>query len=929
MAWVLAIVGAVLGLALGAGGEEVLGLFGGALVGALLGQAHNLRRRVGELETTLRAMTAAAARVGVEQARAVGGAAPAMARPAESPVAPAPPWRKLDEVTEEFESPAEPPPCDRPVAEPAARATFAMGTDAQAAAAAQPAGAPEREPARVARAAAPPEPPPEAGAAHGFGRMLRSWFTEGNVPVKLGVLVLFVGVAAALKYAVEQGWFTFPIEFRLLGIALGGLVGLALGWRERARRPAFALAIQGGAIGVLLLTVFAAYAYYHLLPVELAFGLFVVLVAGAMLLAVLQDAIALAVLGAVGGFLAPVLISTGSGNHVALFSYYLLLNAGILFVAWIRPWRVLNLIGFGFTFGIGTLWGAKYYRPEHFATVEPFLIAFFLFYVAITVLYALRQPPDRRGLVDGTLAFGVPLLAFPLQAAMLPDDRMGLAYSALSVAALYAGLAWWLLRVRRIDLLGRSFAALAVGFATLAVPLALSARWTATTWAVEGAALVWLGLRQRQLLPQIVGLLLQVLAAGAFLVFAVDGGLGKLAGELPILNGFGLGALLLALAGLFVSWLYEQHDERSPLAWLLFLWGLGWWTLGGVRELAIHAPDLDGWEAMAVLATVTAAVAAFLRGAIPWPRLAWPIVATALLGIPIALAATRADGGPLSNQGWIVWLAYLAAHLWGLARLREPLARGLSFAHLGVLWSLAIVATAQLERFATDSLRLGDGWQYVAALAPLTLLVLGLRHAPALFAFPLAVQFTAYAGRWFWGAGVVLAALWLVGHFDAGDPAPLPFVPLVNPLELIQLGLLVMLARLVAGPLGARIPPAFVAGAGFLFVTVATLRAVHHIAGVPWSDELFDSFTAQTSLTVVWSIVGVAAWIAGSRSLRRPLWLAGAVLMGVVLAKLAIIDRQYVGNLSGIVSFVAVGLLLIVVGYVAPSPPRQSTGEAA
>src|SRR5690606_2550952 len=111
---------------------------------------------------------------------------------------------------------------------------------------------------------------------------------------------------------------------------------------------------------------------------------------------------------------------------------------------------------------------------------------------------------------------GTPLLAFPMQAAMLHEQPMALAWSALAVALLYAVLAWWLLRVKKVGLLGQSFGVLAVGFATLAIPLAFSARWTCAAWALEGVALVWLGLRQQRLLPQFIGIALQGLAAIAY-----------------------------------------------------------------------------------------------------------------------------------------------------------------------------------------------------------------------------------------------------------------------------------------------------------------------------------------------------------------------------------------------------------------------------
>jgi uncharacterized membrane protein len=104
---------------------------------------------------------------------------------------------------------------------------------------------------------------------------------------------------------------------------------------------------------------------------------------------------------------------------------------------------------------------------------------------------------------------------------------------------------------------------------------------------------------------------------------------------------------------------------------------------------------------------------------------------------------------------------------------------------------------------------------------------------------------------------------------------------------------------------------------------MATLRAVHHLHGEPWGPSVLDSGFSQSALTLVWSVIGVGAWIIGSRKVNRPLWMGGAVLMGVVLLKLITIDRQYMGDLAGIISFVVVGLLMVGVGYIAPTPPKQ------
>ncbi|HET9483561.1 MAG TPA: DUF2339 domain-containing protein, partial [Xanthomonadales bacterium] len=785
-------------------------------------------------------------------------------------------------------------------------------------------------PPRPAPAASASAPPREPDWAQRLAAAVKRWFTEGNVPVKLGMLVLFFGVAAALKYAVDQGYLALPIELRLALVAAAALGGLAFGWRQRRARPAFGLSLQGGAIGVLLLTVFAAYRLYALLPSGAAFVLVVVVVAGAALLALLQDAVALALLGFTGGYLAPVLISTGSGNHVALFTYYALLNTAVFLIAWRRPWRALNLVGFAFTFAIGALWGAKYYRAEHFATVEPFLVLFFAFYLAIPVLYALRQPADRRGLVDGTLVFGMPLLAFPLQAAMLEDDRMGLAYSALVVAATYATLTAWLLRRPATRLLGQSFAMLAVGFATLAVPLALSARWTATTWAIEGAALVWLGLRQARRLPQAAGIALQLLAAGAFALALVDGGFRPDDTLRPVLNGEFLSAAVLALVAFTTSLLYDRAGGRPWLARLAFAGGAFWWCVGGLVEIERLDPGVEPLVSLLVFLAATAAIAAALRRTLDWSKLAWPIAAVALAGVPVAAGLQDALGRPFGDGAPWAWLAWLVALVLGLVALRVAPGRRLAAAHVGVLATVALVAGLEARALALSMQPpLGEGWYVTAFGVPLALLLFATWRSTAA-RWPLAAPFPGYARTWYGLAAAALSLLWLLSLWSDGNAAPLPFVPLLNPLELAQVATLALLARLARDELrvDAGAFAVLAGGATFVFVTVASLRAVHHLAGLPWSNELLDSRLAQAVLTITWSTLGVVAWVYGSKRRRRGIWLAGAVLMGVVLAKLGFVDRHYVGNVAGIVTFIAVGLLLTAVGYFAPSPPRARATEA-
>ncbi len=229
----------------------------------------------------------------------------------------------------------------------------------------------------------------------------------GNIVAKVGVLILFFGVGFLLKYAYEHA--LVPVPLRLAGVAACALGMLYGGWKLRATRRLYGLILQGAGIGLLYLDVFFALRVFAMIHPTLGFALFMVLGVSATLLAVRQDAKVLAVLGLSGAFLAPVLAGSREANHVVLFSYYTLLNGFILAISWFKSWRDLNLTGFVFTFIIGVTWGVNNYRPELFATVEPFLLIFFAMYLVIPILFATRQPPELRGLVDGTLVFGTPL----------------------------------------------------------------------------------------------------------------------------------------------------------------------------------------------------------------------------------------------------------------------------------------------------------------------------------------------------------------------------------------------------------------------------------------------------------------------------------------------------------------------------------------
>jgi len=171
-----------------------------------------------------------------------------------------------------------------------------------------------------------------------------------------------------------------------------------------------------------------------------------------------------------------------------------------------------------------------------------------------------------------------------------------------------------------------------------------------------------------------------------------------------------------------------------------------------------------------------------------------------------------------------------------------------------------------------------------------------------------------------------------------GDCAPLPYIALLNPLD-IALGLVFLtlahwfLRLRRDGPgaaLGENLVPVYVfAGAGvFLWGNAAVVRTLHHWAAVPFTiDGLWRSVLVQAAFSLLWSLTALLLMTVATRRALRELWLVGAVLMGVVVVKLFAIDLSNVGGVERIVSFIGVGALMLVIGYLAPVPPRVAVGS--
>ena len=769
----------------------------------------------------------------------------------------------------------------------------------------------------------------ETGPAMSIPAAFKRYLTSGNLMVRVGIIVLFFGIAFLVKYAAERG--LVPIELRLAAVALFAMALTLVGWYLRGKRRGYGLALQGGGIGILYLTIFGAAKLYDLIPLMMALGFMIALVGFSTLLALLQNARTLAVIGTVGGFLAPILTSSGTGNHVTLFSYYLLLNIGILGVAWFYAWRELNLLGFVFTFGIGAIWGIGNYKEHYLSTTEFFLIVFFLIYFFLSILFSLRKPVNLKGYVDGTLVFGLPLTAFGLQSGLMGNIEFGLAVSAVFLAILYISTATilWRLHKSTLRLLIEAFLALGVMFATLAVPLATSGHWTTGTWALEGGALFWIGIRQMRLLSRLAGLILQAGAAISLLII-----LTTTPSDIAVIGG------LLAISGFFVSYLIQRNASNlykweNKLGPVILTLSLIVWLGAGIHDIHRMVSPSKNIQIAIIFVAISLALYNQIAVKLKWSQMRYAGLGLLpfMLVLALYLFEHRIKVNPFRQGWWLVWLLNFVA-FYDLLRSNETFWSRMilkSYHMVGALlliflltWDTAYWVDYLINTTETWPLAV---WGLTPGISALVLLLLKDR-----FGWPLRSYSHLYQHQ---TVAVILLYLliWCLGVcFKQGDPDPLIYLPLLNPIDLTILFMFLLIfqwnqtypnrALAVGWVLPIPIKVTVIGVFGCIWLSALVIRTVHFWGQVPYNaPALATSALVQASLSVLWSLYAMGVLFISNKKGHREGWIAGAGLLAIVVIKLFLIDLSGTGTIARIISFVAVGLLMLIIGYFSPLPP--------
>lgn len=744
---------------------------------------------------------------------------------------------------------------------------------------------------------------------------------KGNILAKIGVIILFFGVASGLKLAVDIG--LFPISVRLM---LGALAAISIGLfgYHRAQQPEYRMfgqALQGGGMGILYLLVYFMLARYQLIGETLAFVLFTLIGVTCVLSAARQDGRSLAMLGISGAFLSPVMAASSGGSQITLFSYFLLLNVFIISVNWFKGWRELNMSGFIFTLVIGMNWAFRAYQPGDFPVSEIFLILFFLLYSITPVLFNLLNAPGRLSWGDGMLLYGTPLAAAALQNYLLKGQDMTLAWNACVAGAYYLML-WWAIYRRPNEetvWLEKSLLGIAIGFFTLAIPLALDAQLTAAFWTLEGFGVLYLGIRQNRKLASLSGSALQVLAGLYFFAHSQE-----LHRALPVFNDWYVGCLIVVVAAFSSALLLRSTEYKtSRFAQPFLYWGLLWWFAAGFAEIDRFAPNPHKMASFLGLCVFSMVFLEWFGAKQNWHAMRQPIALLLFAILVAAFDGYQQHAHALHGIMSLLIPLALLAHYWLLYRHdRDDVSSACQLRHAIGYWLLIALAGSELVWIAEQFAPGNPLWPWlswgIAGAIGLLVSLRGLQQQ-----WPFAQHRALYSDTLPAPVALLLGAWLIYGNLTcSGGGSGLPYLPVLNPFDLIQILAVFTIWKWMRAIQSQMLPAMY--AIAFLWISTEAARLTHHWGGVPFEmHALLGSFMLQAGLSLLWTAIAMGVMVYASHSKQRALWFNGFSLLAIVGIKLVIVDLSNKGTVLWTLSLIGIALLTIAASYFSPAPPKN------
>lgn len=387
-------------------------------------------------------------------------------------------------------------------------------------------------------------------------------FIGENLINKIGILILVLGISYFVKYAIDKDWINEPARVGI-GMLSGALI-MGIAHKLRKKYAAFSSVFVAGAIAVFYFTIGVAFHTYHLFGQTAAFIIMVLITVFSCLVSLSYNRKELAVLSLIGGFAVPFMVSTGQGNYVVLFTYILILNIGILALAYYKKWGIINILSYIFTV---ILYGAWLFKDldekgPHYLGALLFGFAFYLVFIGINIINNVRtkglfSPIELSILASNTFLFyGAGMVVLE----QFHPELKGLFTAALGLLNL--GYAWFLYKKFGLD---KTAVYLLVGltltFITLAIPIQFEGNYITLFWAAEAVMLMGLGQKSKITYYRFASIMVHSLMIGSLLmdwaaIYRTESVLNILFNKICLTGIF-------AVASLFaVYYLLKKEDEK-------------------------------------------------------------------------------------------------------------------------------------------------------------------------------------------------------------------------------------------------------------------------------------------------------------------------------------------------------------------------------
>jgi uncharacterized membrane protein len=574
---------------------------------------------------------------------------------------------------------------------------------------------------------------------------------------KIGIVILVIGVGIGAKYAIDH-----QLLSPAMRIAGGYLIAAVLGlfaFRFREKYTGFSAILVSGAMAVTYFITYAAHQFYGLYPYWVTFVLLLLTTIATVWSALRYNQVIIAHFGLVGAYVLPVLLAREATHISNYFMYMSVINCGILVISFLRDWKSLYYVAFGWATCVFIFWFLPGTKITYNASLDQpvaitLLIVYFVLFQAVSLAYPLIRKKEFQGddllmVVPNMLSFFV-MGQYVLSGERLGGMDAGFVFG-LAVAVVFY-LLWFVFRTIRPDdkLLQETHFVIGTGAMTLAFILELEGHSLPFVLIVETCILGWLAMRSNWRFLDILATVLTVISGCAILW-----NIGKIdtyqLGHPFASQSFALtfGGVVLAAAAFaafrrqFPKELREQYSTSDGLL-LLALIG-GYCVIGSEiavyykhdyavynelnksaieRVLGIHTEDITyggKWLASMIMAmTAFTGVYWFFavwldRVVIGFRNSQWMqtlsvvMIGTLLLSVTINWGGVFEEEGTSGNLEWLYKISRYATFIaivgigWPWLRSGMKSQRLLMLVHIAILWILSLEMTHWLTVFGNQN----------------------------------------------------------------------------------------------------------------------------------------------------------------------------------------------------------------------------------